>query len=190
MSYIKVYLPELAELKSKIETNFDVLRYYSKYDGFVGSSESVDYLTKKLEEYDDLTLVNPKVTETSDDMVMYIEKDSVKSKNRKTIRHKSFSVETDNLGLVQFASDKTEWKSNDEFFNDMGLFESVVAQRLIDAIDGIDITDKIRAYSQQLKAEKTPGRNERVMVQSPDGEMEFMKYKKAEPLLERGYQLV
>jgi peptide deformylase len=141
-------------------------------------------------EYDDLTLVNPKVTETSDDMVMYIEKDSVKSKNRKTIRHKSFSVETDNLGLVQFSSDKTEWKSNDEFFNDMGLFESVVAQRLIDAIDGIDITDKIRAYSQQLKAEKTPGRNERVMVQSPDGEMEFMKYKKAEPLLEMGYQLV
>jgi hypothetical protein len=53
MSYIKVYLPELEELKNKIETNFDVLRYYSKYDGFVGSSESVDYLTKKLEEYYD-----------------------------------------------------------------------------------------------------------------------------------------
>lgn len=141
-------------------------------------------------EYDDLTLVNPKVTEVSDKMVVYFEKDSVKNKNRKTTRHSSFSVETDNLGLVEFSSDKTEWNSNDEFFNDMGLFECVVAQRLIDAIDGIDITDKIRAYSQQLKVEKTPGRNERVMVQSPDGEMEFMKYKKAEPLLERGYQLV
>ena len=53
MSYVKVYLPELEELKNKIETNFDVLRYYSKYGGFVGSSESVDYLTKKLEEYYD-----------------------------------------------------------------------------------------------------------------------------------------
>ena len=53
MSYVKVYLPELDELKNKIETNYDVLRYYSKYEGFVGSSESIDYLTKKLEEYYD-----------------------------------------------------------------------------------------------------------------------------------------
>jgi len=141
-------------------------------------------------EYDDLTLVNPKVTEVSDKMVVYFEKDSVKNKTRKTTRHTSFSVDTDNLGVVQFSSDKNEWKTNDEFFNDMGLFECVMAQRLIDSIDGIDITNKIRAYSQQLKAEKTPSRNQRVMVKSPEGEMEFMKYKKAEPLLKNGYELV
>ena len=141
-------------------------------------------------EYDDLTLVNPKVLETSDDMVMYVEKDSVKNKNRKTIRHKSFKVDTDNLGVVEFSSDKDKWDTNDDFFNDMGLFECIMAQRLIDSIDGIDIANKNRAYNVQLKAEKTPGRNERVMVQSPDGEMEFMKYKKALPLLQQGYQLV
>lgn len=141
-------------------------------------------------EYEDLTLVNPKVLETSDDMVMYVEKDSVKNKNRKTIRHKSFKVDTDNLGVVEFSSDKDKWDTNDDFFNDMGLFECIMAQRLIDSIDGIDITNKNRAYNVQLKAEKTPGRNERVMVQSPDGEMEFMKYKKALPLLQQGYQLV
>ena len=35
-------------------------------------------------DYDDLTLVNPIVTETSEEMVVYFEKDSVKQKTRKT----------------------------------------------------------------------------------------------------------
>lgn len=53
MSYIKVYLPELDELKNRIRTNTDGLLYYSKYDTFIGSSESMDYLNKKLKEYYD-----------------------------------------------------------------------------------------------------------------------------------------
>ena len=53
MSYVYTHLPELKDLKQNIETNADVLRYYAKYEGFVGSSESVNYLTKKLEKYYD-----------------------------------------------------------------------------------------------------------------------------------------
>lgn len=53
MSYVYTHLPELKDLKKNIETNPDVLRYYSKYEGFVGSPESIEYLTKKLEEYYD-----------------------------------------------------------------------------------------------------------------------------------------
>ena len=51
MSYITKYLPDLEELKKQIQSNPDVLRIYSKYMGFNGSSESVDYLEKKLQEY-------------------------------------------------------------------------------------------------------------------------------------------
>ena len=142
-------------------------------------------------DYEDLTLVNPKVTETSNDMVQYFEKDSFKkNKIRKTVRHKSFKIDTDNLGLVEFSSDKETWKNQDEFMNDLGLFECITAQRLIDSIDGIDINSPIRRYSQERKVEKKPGRNERVMLQSPEGEMEFVKYKKAQPLLDKGYKLV
>ena len=141
-------------------------------------------------EYDDLTLVNPIVTEVSDAMVVYFEKDSVKNKTRKTTRHKSFKVDTDNLGLVEFSSDKDTWENEQEFMNDLGLFECITAQRLIDSIDGIDVTSPIRRYSAEVKKEKKPGRNERVMLQSPEGEMEFVKYKKAQPLLDKGYKLV
>jgi len=74
--------------------------------------------------------------------------------------------------------------------NNLGLFECITAQRLIDSIDGIDVTSSIRRYSAEIKKEKKPGRNERVMLQSPEGEMEFVKYKKAQPLLDKGYKLV
>ena len=141
-------------------------------------------------EYEELTLVNPKVTEKSDELVVYFEKDSTKNKTRKTTRHKWFKVDTDNLGVVEFSSDKDNWENENEFFNDMGLFECVMAQRLIDSIDGIDVNSPYRRYTQQVIAKKEPGRNDRVMVQSPDGEMEFVKYKNAKSLLEKGYQLV
>ena len=141
-------------------------------------------------EYDDLTLVNPIVTEVSDAMVVYFEKDSVKNKTRKTTRHKSFKVDTDNLGLVEFSSDKDSWENEQEFMNDLGLFECITAQRLIDSIDGIDVNSPLRRYTAEIKKEKKPGRNERVMLQSPEGEMEFVKYKKAQPLLDKGYKLV
>jgi len=141
-------------------------------------------------EYDDLTLVNPTVTETSKELVVYFEKDSYKNKTRKTTRHKSFKVDTDNLGVVEFSSDKDTWQNENEFMNDLGLFECITAQRLIDSIDGIDVNSPLRRYTQERKVEKKPGRNERVMLQSPEGEMEFVKYKKAQPLLDKGYKLV
>ena len=53
MSYIKAYLPELDELKNRIQTNPAVLRYYAKYEGVIGSSESVDYLTQQIKNYYD-----------------------------------------------------------------------------------------------------------------------------------------
>lgn len=141
-------------------------------------------------EYEELTMVNPTVTEKSDEMVVYFEKDSIKQKTRKTVRHKWFRVDTDNLGVVEFSSDKDTWKNEHEFMNDLGLFECVLAQRLIDSIDGIDVNSPLRRYTQERKVEKKPGRNERVMLQSPEGEMEFVKYKKAQPLLDKGYKLV
>ena len=49
--------------------------------------------------------------------------------------------------------------------NDLGLFECITAQRLIDSIDGIDVTSSIRRYSAEIKKEKKPCRNERVMLQ-------------------------
>ena len=52
MSYVKVYLPELDELVDRLDSNKDKwIKFYAKHDTFIGSSESVDYLTQQIKEY-------------------------------------------------------------------------------------------------------------------------------------------
>ena len=46
------------------------------------------------------------------------------------------------------------------------------------------------AYTLSRSEQKTPGRNERVMIKTPDGKMEFMKFKKAGPFLKLGCEIV
>lgn len=140
---------------------------------------------------DELTLVNPVILKESERPLVYFEKDSNKEKKvRKTIRHPYILIETDNLGKVEFKAEKTEWKNSDEFFGDVGLLECVLVQRLIDAINGIDITHPFRQYSETFVKDKEPGRNERVMLQGPEGEMEFVKSKKVDSYLQKGWNII
>ena len=143
-----------------------------------------------------LVLINPRVIDVSKETVAYVEQclslDKTMRKPVKTIRHKSFKLECDNLGVVEFGPDKvdSEWKDSNEFFSDEGLLECVCAQHEIDHLNGVLITDSSRRYTTTIIAPKKYGRNERVMVKLPDGSTEFMKYKKAEPLLLVGCEIL
>ena len=143
-----------------------------------------------------MVLVNPKIVKRSEEAVQYIESclslPKTMRKPKNTVRSISITVETDNLGTVEFGADEPKKIGTEghNYFGDEGLLECVVAQHEIDHLDGILITDSIRAYNIQRVSEKKFGRNEKVMVKSPDGDTEFMKYKKAVPLLEKGYQIV
>jgi len=170
----------------------------SNFDGFVFNASDVNIdkriITIRLgDKEDELTLVNPKVLQVSDKPIVYFEKDTnKKNKVRKTIRYPWIVLDTDNLGKVEFkcTNETLSWKDADDFFGDVGLVEAVLVQRAIDAIDGIDITDPQRAYSETLRKDKEPGRNERVMLQGPNGEMEFIKSKKVDSYLTKGWQLI
>lgn len=141
-----------------------------------------------------LVLINPKVTEVSKDTVAYVEQclslDKTMKKPVKTVRHKTFTVECDNLGTVIFSNDSNEWKDSNEFFADEGLLECVCAQHEIDHLNGVLITDKVRRYTTTVTAPKKYGRNERVMVKLLNGDTEFMKYKKAEPMIALGAEIL
>jgi peptide deformylase len=142
---------------------------------------------------DDLVLVNPVIVEKPDNLLVYFEKDSNKAnKVRKTIRYPYLIVDTDNLGRVEFkaTNETNKWESLNHLMEDAGLLEAVLVQRAIDAIDGIDITDKSRAYTETVQSKKEPSRNERVMLQSSSGETVFVKYKKAEEYIKIGYRLL
>ena len=143
-----------------------------------------------------MVLVNPKIVKRSEEAVQYIESclslPKTMRKPKNTVRSISISVETDNLGTVEFGPDEKDkiGEEGHNYFADEGLLECVVAQHEIDHLDGILITDQVRAYNIQRVSEKKYGRNEKVMVKSPEGDTDFMKYKKAVPLLEKGYEIV
>jgi len=170
----------------------------SKLEGIVFNASDVNIdkriITIRLGNIEDeLTLVNPKVIKNSDSPIVYFEKDTYKqTKIRKTIRSTYLLIDTDNLGKVEFkaTNDKMDWKNADEFFGDEGLLECVLVQRMIDAIEGIDITHPNRQYSETITKDKEPGRNERVMLQGPAGEMEFVKSKKVDSYLQKGWNLI
>jgi hypothetical protein len=180
-------------------TDGDIASYkqaVSKLEGFMftGADVNIDkrIITIRLGNVEDeLTLVNPKVVKYSENPLVYFEKDTYKSnKVRKTIRVPYLIIDTDNLGQVEFKAEKPEWKNSDEFFGDVGLLECVLVQRAIDAIDGIDITHPTRQYSETITKDKEPGRNERVMLQGPAGEMEFVKSKKVDAYLQNGWNII
>ena len=70
------------------------------------------------------------------------------------------------------------------------MLECVLVQRLIDAINGIDITHQSRQYSETIVKNKETGRNEKVMLQGPEGEMEFVKSKKVDSYLQKGWNII
>ncbi len=180
-------------------TQEDISEYknrVSKLEGVIFNASDVD-MDKRIisirlgNKEDELTLVNPKLLKHSDEPVVYFEKDTFKNnKVRKTIRSTYLLIDTDNLGKVEFKAKNSDWKDADEFFGDEGLLECVLIQRAMDAIEGIDITHPSRVYSQTIRKDKEPGRNERVMLQGPNGEMEFVKNKKVDSYLQKGWNLI
>jgi hypothetical protein len=190
---------KVQKIKESPITLEDVSSYkesISKLEGFMFTAADVNIdkriITIRLGNIEDeLTLVNPKIEKTSEQPLVYFEKDSNKEKKvRKTIRFPYVLIDTDNLGKVEFKAEKSDWKNSDEFFGDTGLLECALVQRLIDAIDGIDITHPTRQYSETIIKDKEPGRNERVMLQGPNGEMEFVKNKKIDSYLQNGWNLI
>jgi archaellin len=180
-------------------TSDDVVEYkeaISKLEGFVFNANDVNIdkriITIRLgDKEQELTLVNPTILKATESPLVYFEKDTYKqTKIRKTIRHPYLLINTDNLGKVEFKSKQNDWKDADEFFGDEGLLECVLVQRAIDSIDGIDITSPLRQYSETILKDKKTGRNERVMLQGPAGEMEFVKSKKVNSFLEKGWNLI
>jgi hypothetical protein len=51
MTYIVRHLPSIEELKKELEETPTKIQLYAKYEGFDGTSESIDYIDAKLDEY-------------------------------------------------------------------------------------------------------------------------------------------
>lgn len=142
------------------------------------------------EEDEPKVLINPRCVSSSEDRVIYIEGClSIPGKRVKTIRHKTVKIACDNwVNEIEFGPDNDEL-TQENFWEDQGLLECVCIQHEIGHLNGELITDPdIRFKQPPLKSQKF-GRNEKVML-SKDGETQFVKYKKAEPLLSDGWEII
>ncbi|CAB4142587.1 Def N-formylmethionyl-tRNA deformylase [uncultured Caudovirales phage] len=102
----------------------------------------------------------------------------------RTIRSIKVTVMTDNLGELVFEINP---EGDKEQVSDETL-RTVVVQHEIDHLDGITIKD--RFYSTTVKKRKDYGRNDKILMKSPDNQFVEVKYKKANEYFVKGYEIV
>jgi hypothetical protein len=65
---------------------------------------------------------------------------------------------------------------------------TVIVQHEIDHLDGITIKDRV--YNTQIVKKTTYGRNDKIVMKSPKGNLEEIKYKHANKYFLQGYEIV
>jgi len=51
MSYTHLHLPEIDDLKRILSEEPEKIEYYMKYEALIGSTESMNYLNQKINDY-------------------------------------------------------------------------------------------------------------------------------------------
>lgn len=130
----------------------------------------------------ELLLMNPVISGYAGDTILSQEVSEFDNarKYRYVNRATKLQVQTDNLGLVVFEGNSETDKVN--------LDECIHAQQMIDLLDGITIDQKNinRPFVKELK----PERNQLVMVKSPEGMIEQIKYKHTQKYINNGYVIM
>lgn len=139
---------------------------------------------------EELFLVNPIVKEKSKEGFLFMEGclsiPSTLTKPIRTIRASKVVIDTDNLGELTFEINPEGDEANKTVSKETMM--TVIVQHEIDHLDGITIKDRV--YNTQIVKKTTYGRNDKIVMKSPTGEMEEIKYKHANKYFLQGYEIV
>jgi peptide deformylase len=139
----------------------------------------------------ELFLLNPVITERSNDGFLFYEgclsmPDTIKKPVR-TIRSTYVVVQTDNLGELRFEINPEEDKKLEGQASE-DTMKTVIVQHEIDHLDGITIKDRV--YSTTIVKKQDYGRNDKIVMKAPNGDLVEVKYKKANNYFLKGYEVV
>jgi peptide deformylase len=139
---------------------------------------------------EELFLLNPVITQRSNEGFIFYEgclsmPDTIKKPVR-TIRSTKVVVMTDNLGELVFEVNTEEDRDKDQISADT--MKTVIVQHEIDHLDGITIKDRV--YSTTVVKKQDYGRNDKIVMKSPQGELVEVKFKKANDYFLKGYEVV
>jgi peptide deformylase len=139
---------------------------------------------------EELFLVNPIIKEKSKEGFLFFEGclsiPTTIERPIRTIRASKIVIDTDNLGELTFEINPDGDKQNESISKETMM--TVVVQHEIDHLDGFTIKDRV--YNTQVVKRKTYGRNDKIVMKSPDGEMVEIKYKNANKYFLQGYEIV
>lgn len=139
---------------------------------------------------EELFLVNPVIKEKSKEGFLFYEGclsiPSTIERPVRTIRASKIIVQTDNLGELTFEINPEGDKKNESVSKETMM--TVIIQHEIDHLDGFTIKDRV--YNTQVVKRKNYGRNDLIVMKSPQGELVEVKYKKANNYFLQGYEIV
>jgi len=139
---------------------------------------------------EELFLLNPVIKEKSKDGFLFYEGclsiPKSLEKPVRTIRACKVVIDSDNMGEMTFEINPEGDKQGEQVSKETMM--TVIVQHEIDHLDGLTIKDRV--YSTTIINKNTYGRNDKVVMKSPDGEMVEVKYKKANDYFLKGYEIV
>ena len=176
---------EVVSVKEGEDIAANLLQELRQSEGGIGLAANQIGINKRvcvINVKEPLVLINPKIVEKSKEQFVFPEGClSFPDDKIRTMRYQDIVVEADNH------KGKLSFTANSQDINDA--FECVCVQHEIDHLDGIIMFD--REFKQvPIKREgRKIGRNEKVTI-SDGKESKVIKYKKAQTLLENGWNLV
>ena len=139
---------------------------------------------------EELFLLNPIIKEKSKEGFLFYEGclsiPSTLTKPVRTIRACKIVVDTDNLGELTFEINPEGDKQNEQVSKETMM--TVIVQHEIDHLDGFTIKDRV--YSTTIIKKNNYGRNDKVIMKSPEGDVVEVKYKNANKYFLQGYEIV
>lgn len=139
---------------------------------------------------EELFLLNPIVKEKSKEGFLFYEGclsiPSTVERPIRTIRASKVVIDTDNLGELTFEINPDKDGKDDQVSTETMM--TVIVQHEIDHLDGFTIKDRV--YSTTVVNRTKYGRNEKIIMKSPTGEMVDVKYKNANKYYLQGYEIV
>ena len=175
---------------------FQILNKRGDGIGLAANQVGIDAQVAVVNVREPLVLINPKIIEKHNEIPFYEGCLSYPGKGVHTKRYRDVVIQTAQSesgwyfsGAEQPTDGKGSWEKEQSKKQDAELrtLESVCVQHEIDHLNGIVCMD--RKVDTTIQVEKKIGRNQKVLIAcGPDSKV--VKYKKAIPLLERGWVLV
>lgn len=142
-----------------------------------------------------MILVNPTIVKSSEDTLIYLEGclsiPKTLEKPLKTIRNYEVTIKADNYSdELHFGTSRREYKDGYELMDDVDLLESVCVQHEVDHLNGLIIRDRQYTTTVEKSSYDKLGRNEKLMLKSPQGKTEMVKKKKVQEYLHAGYEVI